>query len=74
MLLQQQTLLRTIDAQNTTGAGDVFHGVNALSIAETRPLREAIRCARAAAALKCRHARSWFGMPSEADLDRLLRA
>lgn len=42
-----------IDAVDTTGAGDVFHGAFALAIAEGQPLDDAIRFATAAAALKC---------------------
>jgi len=43
-----------VEAVDTLGAGDVFHGAMALALAEGRGELEAMRFASAAAALKCR--------------------
>jgi sulfofructose kinase len=43
-----------VEATNTTGAGDVFHGAYALAIAEGRPVEAALRFANAAGALRAR--------------------
>ena len=41
-----------VEARNTTGAGDVFHGAYALAIAEGQPMEQALRFASAAGALR----------------------
>ena len=41
-----------VEARNTTGAGDVFHGAYALAIAEGQPPAQAMRFAAAAGALR----------------------
>ncbi|HZF75577.1 MAG TPA: PfkB family carbohydrate kinase, partial [Acetobacteraceae bacterium] len=43
-----------VQATNTTGAGDVFHGAYALAIAEGQPIDRAIRFASAAGGLRAR--------------------
>jgi sulfofructose kinase len=43
-----------VQATNTTGAGDVFHGAYALAIAERQPFDRAIRFASAAGGLRAR--------------------
>lgn len=43
-----------VQATNTTGAGDVFHGAYALAIAEGQPVARAMRFASAAGALRAR--------------------
>lgn len=43
-----------VQATNTTGAGDVFHGAYALAIAEGQPVERAMRFASAAGALRAR--------------------
>ncbi len=43
-----------VEATNTTGAGDVFHGAYALAIAEGMPIERAMRFASAAGALRAR--------------------
>lgn len=43
-----------VQATNTTGAGDVFHGAYALAIAEGQPIDHAMRFASAAGALRAR--------------------
>jgi sulfofructose kinase len=43
-----------VQATNTTGAGDVFHGAYALAIAERQPIERVMRFASAAGALRAR--------------------
>ena len=43
-----------VEAANTTGAGDVFHGAYALALAEGQAVPEALRFAAAAGALRAR--------------------
>ncbi len=43
-----------VEAANTTGAGDVFHGAYALALAEGQPVPDALRFASAAGALRAR--------------------
>ncbi|WP_052401265.1 PfkB family carbohydrate kinase [Muricoccus aerilatus] len=57
-----------VDATNTTGAGDVFHGAFALAIAEGQGMEEALRFASAAGALRARDGRT----PDRAMLEELL--
>jgi sulfofructose kinase len=54
---------------DTTGAGDVFHGVLAAAMAEAMPLRRAIRLATAAAGLKCAAGNGWDGMPTRRQVE-----
>jgi sulfofructose kinase len=53
-----------VDARNTTGAGDTFHGAYVLAVAEGEAPAEAARFANAAAAIKCALGDGWRGMPS----------
>ncbi len=62
-----------VTVQDTTGAGDVFHGALAAGLAERMPLLEAARLASAAAALKCARGNGWDGMPDRADVEQALR-
>jgi sulfofructose kinase len=57
-----------VDATNTTGAGDVFHGAYALAIAEGQPVEDALRFASAAGALRARDGKT----PDRATLEELL--
>src|SRR5205085_12137747 len=57
-----------VDAIDTLGAGDVFHGAYALAIAEGRPVAEAAGFANAAAALKCTRASGRRGIPTRAEV------
>lgn len=57
-----------VAAKDTTGAGDVFHGILAASLAEGLPLLQAARLASAAAALKCERGDGWDGMPDRAEV------
>jgi sugar/nucleoside kinase (ribokinase family) len=57
---------------DTLGAGDVFHGAFALAITEGQELREALRFASAAAALKCTRFGGAFAAPQRAEVASLL--
>lgn len=59
---------------DTLGAGDVWHGAFALCIGEGRPVREAIRLASAAAAIKCMRPGGSAGAPNRSELDAFLAA
>jgi sugar/nucleoside kinase (ribokinase family) len=61
-----------VDAVDTLGAGDVFHGAFALALAEGRDEAAAMRFASAAAALKCTRFGGITGAPSRAEVDALL--
>lgn len=61
-----------VDAVDTTGAGDAFHGALALAIADGRPMREAAKVACAVAALKCTRLGSRAGLPTKAELTAFL--
>jgi sugar/nucleoside kinase (ribokinase family) len=61
--------VHTVD---TLGAGDVFHGAFALAITEKQDLREALRFASAAAALKCTRFGGAFAAPQRAEVEELL--
>ncbi|MES2099172.1 MAG: sugar kinase [Pseudomonadota bacterium] len=52
-----------VDAVDTTGAGDVFHGAFAFALGAQVPLREAFQFSSVVAALKCRHAGGREGVP-----------
>jgi sulfofructose kinase len=59
-----------VQATNTTGAGDVFHGAYALAIAERQPVARAMRFASAAGALRARDGAT----PTRAMVEALLTA
>lgn len=58
-----------VQATNTTGAGDVYHGAYALAVAEGQPIETAIRFASAAGALRARDGAT----PTRAMVEELLR-
>lgn len=62
-----------VDAVDTTGCGDVFHGGYALALAEGADAMAAARFATAAAALKAANGDGWDGMPKRAEAEALLR-
>jgi sugar/nucleoside kinase (ribokinase family) len=62
-----------VDAVDTLGAGDVFHGAFALAITEKQDLAEALRFASAAAALKCTRHGGALGAPQRDEVEALLR-
>ena len=53
-----------VAVRDTTGCGDVFHGVFALGVAEGMPPLQAARFASFAAAFKARNGEGWQGMPN----------
>jgi sulfofructose kinase len=53
----------TVDVVDTTGAGDVFHGALAFSLASGMTLTDAVRFASAVAALKCTKPGGRAGIP-----------
>jgi sugar/nucleoside kinase (ribokinase family) len=68
----QQTPAFPVHTVDTLGAGDVFHGAFALAITEKQGLRQALRFASAAAALKCTRFGGAFAAPQRAEVDELL--
>jgi sulfofructose kinase len=68
----QETPAFPVHTVDTLGAGDVFHGAFALAITEGQGLREALRFAAAAAALKCTRFGGAFAAPQRAEVEALL--
>ena len=69
----QETPAFPVHTVDTLGAGDVFHGALVLAITEEQGLREALRFASAAAALKCTRFGGAFAAPQRAEVEALLR-
>jgi sulfofructose kinase len=61
-----------VDAIDTLGAGDVFHGAFMLALAEGRDAVAALRFATAAAAIKCTRFGGILGAPTREEVDGLL--
>lgn len=61
-----------VDAVDTLGAGDTWHGAFALRLAEGAGAAEAIRFAAAAAALKCTRFGGRDGAPDRAEVEAFL--
>jgi sulfofructose kinase len=68
----QETPAFPVHTVDTLGAGDVFHGAFALAITEGQELRQALRFASAAAALKCTRFGGAFAAPQRAEVMELL--
>jgi sulfofructose kinase len=68
----QETPAFPVHTVDTLGAGDVFHGAFALAITEGQQLRQALRFASAAAALKCTRFGGAFAAPQRAEVEELL--
>jgi sulfofructose kinase len=62
-----------VEARDTTGCGDVFHGAYALGLAEAMPPLAAARFASAAAAAKAARGMGWDGMPDRKLIDSMMR-
>lgn len=62
-----------VNAVDTTGCGDVFHGAYACALAGGLDLTECIRFASAAAALKAMRAGGQAGIPNRAAVETFLR-
>jgi sulfofructose kinase len=69
----EETPAYPVHTVDTLGAGDIFHGAFALAITEGQPLREALRFASAAAALKCTRFGGAFAAPQRTEVEELLR-
>jgi sulfofructose kinase len=62
-----------VEALDTLGAGDVFHGAFALGVAEGMPIGEIASLASAAAALKCTRWGGRSGIPDRAAINDFMR-
>jgi sulfofructose kinase len=69
----QETPAFPVHTVDTLGAGDVFHGAFALAITEGQELRQALRFASAAAALKCTRHGGAFAAPQRIEVEELLK-
>lgn len=69
----KETPAFAVEAVDTLGAGDVFHGAFALRLAEGSDLREALRFAAAAAALKCTRHGGGLAAPQRIEVEEFLR-
>ncbi len=63
-----------VEALDTTGAGDVYHGAFVYALAMGETIAEAVRFASAAAALKCRQVGGRAGIPTLQEVQELLAA
>jgi ribokinase len=63
----------TVEAVDTTGAGDAFSGALAWALADRRPLEAAVQRAAAGAALSTRSRGARTGMPTAPQLEMLLK-
>jgi sugar/nucleoside kinase (ribokinase family) len=62
-----------VQAVDTLGAGDVFHGAFTLRLAEGEEVRQVLRFAAAAAALKCTRHGGGLAAPQRFEVEALLR-
>ncbi|MBR0983949.1 sugar kinase [Bradyrhizobium liaoningense] len=69
----KETAAFPVQAVETLGAGDVFHGAFALGLAEGKGVPEALRFAAAAAALKCTHHGGGMAAPQRIEVEGFLR-
>jgi sugar/nucleoside kinase (ribokinase family) len=68
----EETPAFPVHTVDTLGAGDVFHGAFALALTEGQELRQALRFASAAAALKCTRFGGAFAAPQRLEVEALL--
>ena len=68
----EETAAFPVQAVDTLGAGDVFHGAFTLRLAEGEGAREALRFAAAAAALKCTRHGGGLAAPQRIEVEGLL--
>ena len=61
-----------VDAVDTTGAGDIFRAAFVHALLAGRPTEAMLRFANAAAAVSCTRPGAMGGVPSPADVDRML--
>jgi len=69
----EETAAFPVQAVDTLGAGDVFHGAFTLRLAEREGVREALRFAAAAAALKCTRHGGGPAAPQRVEVEGFLR-
>ncbi|WP_262048209.1 sugar kinase [Bradyrhizobium sp. Bra78] len=69
----EETTAFPVEAIDTLGAGDVFHGAFTLRLAEGGDTREALRFAAAAAALKCTRHGGGLAAPQRTEVEGLLQ-
>jgi sulfofructose kinase len=62
-----------VDAVDTTGAGDVFHGAFAAALCLGKDLNGSLKFAAAAAALKCTKPGGRSGIPSRGEVEEFCR-
>ena len=63
-----------VEAVDSTGAGDVFHGALAVGLSEGQPWEESLRFASAAAALSCTRRGARSGIPTRAEVREFLNS
>ncbi|MEH2489608.1 sugar kinase [Bradyrhizobium sp. AZCC 2230] len=68
----EETPAFPVEAVDTLGAGDVFHGAFTLRLTEGGGLRDALRFAAAAAALKCTRHGGGLAAPQRIEVEELL--
>jgi sulfofructose kinase len=68
----EETPAFAVQAVDTLGAGDVFHGAFTLRLAEGGGVREALQFAAAAAALKCTRHGGGMASPQRIEVEKLL--
>jgi sulfofructose kinase len=69
----RHTAAFAVEAKDTLGAGDVWHGAFALGLAEDMAEAQAVRYASAVAALKCMRFGGRAGIPTRAEAEAFLR-
>ena len=62
-----------IDAVDTTGAGDVYHGAYIYGLLQSWNMSECMRFASAASALKCKEIGARKGIPSQDQVERFMK-
>lgn len=68
----QEAAAFPVQAVDTLGAGDIFHGAFTLALTEGQPVPAALRFASAAAALKCTRFGGAFACPQRAEVEAFL--
>ena len=68
----EETPAFPVHTVDTLGAGDVFHGAFALAVTEGQELRQALRFASAAAALKCTRFGGAYAAPQRTEVEAFL--
>ncbi len=72
-LIRHQPIFPVENVVDTTGCGDVFHGIYAAGLVRNIPYAENLRRASAGAALKTRKIGAQAGAPTASELDLFLR-